>query len=154
MQLKGLFNIYSTIFRLTEYLQPIILFLFRIYWGWQFFLTGKGKLFNHNQVVEFFTSLGIPLPGINAWFVAGVESIGGILLLVGLFSKPVALVLAVNMLVAYISVPEDRSALFGIFKDPEPFLSADPFFFLLTSILVLAFGAGAISIDYLIQKRR
>ena len=145
---------YKLLARLGNLLQPVILLVFRLYWGWQFFQTGWGKLNNHGRVVEFFTSLGIPQPGLNAWFVGGVECFGGLLLLSGLSSRLVALMLSVNMTVAYLSVAEDRAAVFGIFNDPEPFLSATPFFFLLASVLVLAFGPGVLSLDYLIRKWR
>ena len=132
-------------------LQGVILLLFRVYWGWLLFQTGKGKLVNHESVVGFFTELHIPAPEINAWFVGGLECFGGLLLLVGLFSRPIALLMSINMFVAYISVPEDYEKLVGIFKDPEPFIAADPFFFLLTSLLVLAFGPGRFSVDACIK---
>lgn len=137
--------------RFGELLQPIILLIFRIHWGWAYFVTGKGKLLNHPDIVEFFTNLGIPFPDFNAWFVGGVECFGGLLLLIGLFSRPVAFVLTVNMIVAYLSVPYDRAKVFGIFQDAEPFLTADPFFFLLAAVLIFAFGPGLISLDALIQ---
>lgn len=132
--------------------QPLILLAFRVYWGWQLHGTGVGKLENHEKIVEFFTSLNIPLPGLNAWFVGGVEYVGGILLLLGLFARPTAALVSVTMLVAYISVPDDRAKLLGIFSDPEPFIAADPFFFLLTALLVLGFGPGKISLDWLLRR--
>ncbi len=130
-------------------LQSIVLLAFRANWGWQFFVTGKGKLLNHERVVSFFSTLGIPAPEFNAWIVGGVECIGGLFLLVGLFSRPVGLILSGNMLVAYLSVAEDRTTLLNVFSDPEPFLNADPFYFFLTAVLVLAFGPGLVSIDRL-----
>lgn len=136
----------------AEYLQPLILLLLRLHWGWLFFQAGKGKLLNHGRTVEFFASLGIPLPGLNAWFVGGVECIGGLLLLIGLFSRPVGLILSINMLVAYISVESDRAALLGIFSDPQSFIAAEPFFYLFVSLVVLAFGPGKISLDALLCR--
>jgi putative oxidoreductase len=133
--------------------QPALLLAFRTVWGWQFFQTGLGKLQNHERVVEFFTSLGIPAPALNAWFVGGVECLGGILLAIGLFSRPIALLLAGNMLVAYLSVEEDRQALLGVFSALDPFLTAAPFFFLLASTIILVFGPGKISLDRLIARR-
>lgn len=130
-------------------LQPVILLLIRINWGWKFFQTGKGKLANHEQVTEFFSSLAIPLPGLNAWFVGGVECFGGLLLLAGLAARPVAALLASTMLVAYISVPSDRAKLLAVFSDPDPFVAADPFLFLFAALLVFAFGPGRISLDAL-----
>ncbi len=143
---------YGLLIRAGDLLQPVLLLIFRLTWGWQFFVTGKGKLLNHPDIVEFFTSLGIPLPDFNAWFVAGVECVGGILLILGLASRPIGLMLTVNMIVAYLAVKDDREAVFNMFKDPDTFLQADPFFFLLTAVLILAFGPGKFSLDYLLSK--
>ncbi len=128
---------------------PVLLF-FRLNWGWQFYQTGIGKLTGHAQVVDYFTQLHIPYPDLNAWFVGGVETVGGILLILGLASRATGVVLAVNMIVAYLSVDDDRNAALNFFKEQDPFFEAKPFFFLLTSVLVLAFGAGVVSVDALI----
>ncbi|MBX7143517.1 MAG: DoxX family protein [Oligoflexia bacterium] len=136
----------------TCLVQPVLLLLFRLQWGWQFYLSGKGKLLNHATTTEFFTGLGIPMPELNAWFVGGVECVGGLLLLVGLCSRPVGAILSVNMIVAYLSVDSDREKFFAIFSDPSGFIGADPFFFLVLALLMLAFGAGAISLDALLQR--
>ena len=54
------------------------------------------------------------------------------------------------MVVAYLAA--DRAALFGVLSNLEAFQKADPFMFLLVSVLVLAFGAGAVSLDRLMQR--
>jgi putative oxidoreductase len=59
----------------------VVLLVLRLVWGWQFLTTGLGKLQNHERVTGFFTSLGIPAPGLNAWFIGGLELVGGALLL-------------------------------------------------------------------------
>ena len=71
-------------------LKSPLLFAVRLYWGWQFFQTGWGKLHNMPHVIEFFTSLGIPAPVFNAYFVSGLECFGGILLALGLGSRLIA----------------------------------------------------------------
>ena len=131
-------------------LGDILLLVLRLTWGWQFFRTGLGKLQNIERVITFFTSLGIPAPALTAYFVGTLELAGGLLLLVGLFARPIALLLAGNMVVAYLAA--DRGALFGVFTNLEAFQKADPFMFLLVSVIVLAFGAGAVSLDRLMQK--
>jgi putative oxidoreductase len=150
--LDFLAKLYYYLINSANWLQSLLLLVFRLEWGYQFFTTGQGKLQNHPKVVEFFTNLNIPFPDANAWFVGGVETIGGALLLVGLASRPVALVLTVNMIVAYMSVADDRATVFNILQDPSKFLQADPFFFLLTSALVLAFGAGIFSVDAILAR--
>jgi len=145
-------KLYGILIKVGNLLQPFILLAFRATFGWQLFGIGQGKFVNHAKVAEFFTSLNIPLPDINAWFVAGVETFGGLLLLVGLASRPVGWLVFINMTVAYLAVEDERAKIFGIFKDPTPFLTADPYFYWLTALLVLAFGPGAISLDALIGK--
>jgi putative oxidoreductase len=130
----------------------LLLLFFRINWGWQFYKSGIGKLHNHSDIVDFFSSLHLPFPDFTAWFVGGVECCGGILLLLGLASRPVGLILATNMTVAYLSVPEERTKLLNFTHDQTPFLQADPFFFLLSALLIFSFGGGPFSLDYLIGK--
>ena len=132
-------------------LQSLFLLAVRLYWGWQFFQTGWGKFHRLPQVVEFFTSLGIPMPAANAYFVSGLEVVGGILLAIGLASRPIALMLAFDMVIAYVTA--DREALGSILSNPGKFYNADPFTFLMASLIVLIFGAGLFSVDALIARR-
>ncbi len=132
--------------------QLLLLLFFRINWGWLFFVTGKGKLLNHAQVASFFTSLHLPAPEPTAWLVAAVECLGGLLLLFGLATRPVGLILSINMIVAYLSVEEDRNKLLNFFADQNSFFQADPFFFLLAALMAFAFGGGPLSLDAILGK--
>jgi putative oxidoreductase len=123
----------------------------RLYWGWQFTQTGLGKLRNQPKIIEFFTSLNIPFPALNAHFVSGLEFVGGILLIFGLFSRPISFLLTASMFVAYWTA--DHEALVSIFSNPEKFYGADPYTFLFAAVLILIFGPGMLSLDYLISKR-
>jgi putative oxidoreductase len=127
-------------------LQPLLLLAIRLCWGWQFYLSGLGKYKTHDKVVEFFGSLGIPFPELNAWLVATTECVGGILLLMGLASRLVSIPLMTTMIVAYATA--DRESLGSL----DDFLGATPFQFLLATLLILAFGPGVLSIDYLIKR--
>ncbi len=138
-------------FSLLDLTQPVLLLAVRL-WGYQYQTDGWGKLTHHDKVTDFFTELGIPQPGLNAWFVGGLEFAGGWLLLLGLFSRPIALVLAVNMLVAWLSVPDDRATFLNAFGDPDAFIASDPFFYLLVALIVLCFGPGRISLDALLAR--
>ena len=129
---------------------PLLLFV-RLYWGWQFAQSGWGRLHNSARAIDFFTSLNIPFPAFNVYFVSGLEFVGGILLILGLFSRPISLLLAADMLVAYITA--DRDALFSIFSNPGKFYGADPYTFLFAAVMILAFGPGLFSLDALLAKR-
>ena len=138
---------YRILNKVADALQSPFLLLVRLYWGWQFMQTGWGKLNNLPKVTEFFTTLGIPMPGITAHFIAGLEFAGGILLILGLGSRLIALLLTVNMLVAYITA--DREALFSVISNPDKFYAAAPYTFLFASLIVLIFGPGRLALDEL-----
>src|SRR5258708_6515143 len=130
---------------------PLLLVL-RLFIGWQFFQSGWGKLHGINHVIALFTRLRIPAPTLNAYFGSTLQCVGGVLLLVGASSGVTAIPLTINMIVAYVTA--DREALVNMFKNPDGFTGATPFLFLLVSVIVLAFGPGVFSIDYLIGRMR
>jgi len=144
-------DLYLLLTKIASALQSPFLLLVRAYWGWQFIQTGWGKLHTIPKVIDFFTSLGIPFPALNAWFVAGLEFLGGILLILGLASRLTALMLVADMLVAYVTA--DREALFSFISDPDKFYAAAPFTFLVASLIVLIFGPGKLSLDAWIARK-
>jgi putative oxidoreductase len=132
-------------------LRSPFLFAVRLYWGWQFTQTGLGKLRHLDKITGFFTSLNIPFAAFNAHFVAGLEFVGGILLILGLFSRPVSLLLTGSMFVAYWTA--DHEALISFFSDPGKFYASDAYTFLFAALLILIFGPGLFSLDALIARR-
>ncbi|HEY0306596.1 MAG TPA: DoxX family protein [Acidobacteriaceae bacterium] len=135
--------------QMASWLQAPFLLAVRLYWGWQFTQTGWGKLHNLAHVTDFFTTLGLPAPAVMAHFCAGLEFVGGILLILGLASRFISLLLVGNMVVAFYTA--EREALFSIFRDPGKFYTADAYTFLFAALLILIFGAGAISVDHLLR---
>ena len=145
-------NLYRRLINVASSLQSPFLLAVRLYWGWQLIQTGWGKLSDIDKVINFFTTLGIPAPALNAYFVSALEFGGGILLLLGLGSRLIAAPLVINMLVAYITA--DREALLSIFSSPDKFTGAAPYTFLFASLLVLVFGPGWFSVDAFLESRR
>jgi len=141
---------YGLLVAFANLLQSPFLLALRVYFFWQLFQTGEGKLSNIGRVIGFFRSLGIPAPHINAYFVSSLECFGGLLLIVGLASRPIALMVTVSMSVAYITA--DLEAVTGILSDPDKFAKADPFPFLMAALIVLIFGPGMISIDAFLKR--
>jgi putative oxidoreductase len=135
---------------LVGYLQSPFLLFVRLYWGVQLVQSGWGKLHHLTDVTQFFTSLGLPAPGFTALAISCLEFFGGILFALGLFSRPLSLILTINMLMAYITA--DRESLFSFFSNPGKFYTADPYTFLFASVLVLLFGPGYFSLDNLLAR--
>ena len=136
---------------LGGWLQCVLLLVVRGWWGWSFAQTGWGKLTHLDKTAEFFASLNIPLPKLNAVMAGSTECFGGALLLLGLFSRVASVPLVFTMLVAYATA--DKEALHAVFSDPDKFTGATPFLFLFACLLVFAFGPGKISLDALLFKK-
>ena len=149
---ETIMHFYMLFVSAVSHLQSPFLLVVRLYWGWQFYQTGLGKLMHIGKVIGFFTSLGIPFPAFNAYFVSCLECFGGVLLLLGLGSRLVALPLAFDMFVAYVTA--DREALLSFFSEPGKFYGADPYTFLFAALLILIFGPGRISLDHGISYLR
>lgn len=80
------------------------------------------------------------------------ECAGGLLLALGLFARPATVPLIFTMLVACWTA--DREALNAIVSDPDKFVTAAPFLFLLALLIVLVFGPGKLSLDALLGKNQ
>jgi putative oxidoreductase len=78
---------------------------------------------------------------------------GGIFLALGLLSRVTAIPLIINFIVAYLTTEQDSLRNLVHF-DPDAFISAVPFTYLLAAVITLVFGPGAYSVDYLISHLR
>ena len=145
-------ELYAQFRRGASSLQSPLLLLVRLYWGWQFAQSGWGRLHHISQATQFFASLHIPFPEANVVFVSSLEFVGGILLIIGLASRFIGLLLAIDMIVAYLT--SDMQALHSIFSDPGKFYNADPYTFLFASLLILIFGPGRFALDWLLRRRQ
>jgi len=77
--------------------------LIRLMTGSVFLWEGIMKFVYPNLGVGRFTKLGFPAPDLTAGFVAWVEIIGGILMIVGWLTRPVAIAFIIEMIVAMLS---------------------------------------------------
>src|SRR3954471_23038307 len=113
-------------------LQSVVLLAMRLYSGLQFFVAGKQKLTDPDKFVPFFEKLGIHPAKLNVLMAGSVETIGGLLLLAGLGSRIITIPLIFTMCVALWT--GDHEAVVNMFNDPDKFVSAAPFLFLLCSV--------------------
>jgi putative oxidoreductase len=144
---------YDRFARLLNLFQSPLLLAVRLYWGWQFAQDGWGKVTHLDRVTQFFTSLNLPAPGTTALIIGLIELVGGILLALGLGSRLVSLVLFVNMTMAYLSVPDDRTNFFHILSKPDDFYGASPYTYWFAALLILILGPGLFAIDWLLMRR-
>jgi putative oxidoreductase len=145
-------TIYFRFQRGSAALQSPFLLLVRLYWGWQFAQSGWGRLHHLDTATQFFSSLNVPAPGPTCVIISLLEVVGGILLILGLGSRVFGLLLAGDMIGAYVLAARD--ALTSILTDPGKFYGADPYTFLFAALLILIFGPGRFSLDYWFWRRR
>jgi len=143
------------IFRLVNWssnFQSLFLLWMRLTWGHQFFLVGLGKLADLDKIIQFFTTIGISHPIFCAHLVAYLETIGGLLLMFGLASRLIAIPLSIAMLAALSLAHAQPLSHFRFITEPSSLVGQPPYPFLITSMLVLFFGPGRISLDAWLKR--
>ncbi|MEV7799873.1 DoxX family protein [Microbacterium foliorum] len=82
------------------------LLVLRVVVGAVFAAHGAQKIFEYTipGTIGSFAGMGVPMPEIAAPFVAFVELMGGILLVLGLFTRLAGILLAIDMVVALVLV--------------------------------------------------
>jgi len=126
--------------------------LVRVSIGLFFAISGGNKLFiagGTKPVYETLVKAKVPFPRQAAYFVAGVEFVGGALVTVGFLSSPACVALMIDMIVATVT-----SAVSTLPKGLPPLNWLDDFLYLPEVLYVLFFiwlifsGPGKFSVDY------
>lgn len=120
---------------------PLIM---RLIVGYTFMLSGWGKLNNLPQITQNFTEWGILFPKVMTPFVSGVEFFGGIMLILGLFTRIPAAMLAFTMLVAI------KSAKWEAVDSLEALLGFEEATYFAGFLWLAIAGPGAASLDRLL----
>lgn len=138
MKVKEFYLKFST---LSSYLQSFALLLARLAIAYGFYHPAMNKWADINSVAQWFSSLGIPLPLLNAYMAATTEITGVVLLTLGFMTRAVSIPLIVVMIVAIVTV-----------HLPNGFSAGDngfeiPLYYMLFLFLFLSHGAGKFSLD-------
>jgi putative oxidoreductase len=128
-------------------LSSAALLLVRVSVGIVFAQTGWGKLHHLPDIIEYFRSLGIPAPELQAPFVAGLELVGGSLLIVGLGARLLAAPLIGTMVVAIITAKKDE------IESLTDVLGFIEWHYLVFFAVIVLCGPGRLSLDHLLAKR-
>jgi putative oxidoreductase len=142
-------RLYDLMVRVGNHLQSPLLLFMRVVWGWQLMLAGWGKLTNiQTAITNFRDQFHIPFPVFNTWLASLTETFGGLFLILGLLSRLTSIPLVINFIVAYIATEQDGLKDLLSF-DTDKFCADTAFPYLATAVVILIFGPGALSLDYL-----
>ncbi|HVZ72744.1 MAG TPA: DoxX family protein [Polyangia bacterium] len=122
--------------------------LARLTVGLVFIGTGWGKLHSLPDVTDYFASLHIPAPGLNARLAAGTEFFGGVLVLLGLGTRLVTLPMAFTMVVAILSAK--RGDVDGL----TSLVGLEEWSYIVFFLWLAVAGAGPLSLDRLLGRWR
>jgi len=149
---ESLHRVNSLVENITGKLASIAPLATRIVIGLAFFQAGTGKFRHFENVVGFFQGLGIPFPAFNAGLVATMETVGGLMLIFGLFTRFFAAGLTVTMVVALVTA--DTADFLASWSGASEISPTDvtAFTFLLFLLWLVFYGAGKLSLDALLRK--
>jgi putative oxidoreductase len=133
-------------------LQQYAVLLVRLSIGLFFAISGANKLFVAGGIKPVYDTLvkaKIPFPRLMAYFVSGVEFVGGSLLTMGFLSNPACLALLIDMIVATLTsavstLPKGLSLLGWL----DDFLYLPEVLYVLFFVWLLCSGPGKFSVDY------
>jgi putative oxidoreductase len=128
-------------------LQPLALLVLRVALGAIMIAHGKEKVFGgmakHIAMVH---SLGVPAPTLMAYLSAGTEFVGGILLVIGLFTRIASFATLIDMLVAIFKV-HIKNGFTGQGNYQFPLALG------VIAFALIFYGAGPIALDWALGKK-
>ncbi len=134
-------SLYMMFTLVTEYFQSIVLLIARLMIAYGFYEPAMSKWNDIDSVAQWFGSMGIPFPTINAYMAAGTEILGVGLLVLGLFTRLISLPLIIIMIVAIFTVHIGN----GFSAGSNGF--EIPLYYMVFLMIFVTQGAGKFSLD-------
>lgn len=138
---------YFKIAKKLSNLNDIPLLLIRIVLAYGFYSPAMTKIKDINAIVEWFQSINMPAPLLNAYLATYTELLGCIFLTLGFGTRLISIPLIITMIVAIKTVHWENG-----------FNASDngyeiPMYYILMLVMLVFSGAGKFSVDYLIGKK-
>ena len=127
--------------------QSLSLLLARLAVAYGFLEPATKKWQDIGSVAQWFGSMGIPFPTLNAYMAATTEILGVILLTLGLFTRLISVPLMVIMVVAIVTVHFAH----GFSAGNNGF--EIPLYYMLFLFIFASHGAGKFSLDYYLFEK-
>lgn len=139
--------------RLESY-QKFVPLLLRLGVGLTFFFAGLGKITGGiGGVSKFFAGLSIPLPGVMAPFIAYLELLGGLALILGVLTQLFSILFICDMLVAILVAKLPLATKAADMSESWTQIRVELLLLLGAASLVIL-GAGMLSIDETVLRNR
>ena len=119
--------------------------ILRLALGITFLAHGRGKLKDPAAFAGFLRQIRVPAPLFSAWLVALLETVGAVLLILGVATRLLALGLAIDMVVALATVRIGKSR---FVSGPQEAGWELEFLLLALSIALVFTGAGRLGLDH------
>ncbi len=136
---------YKSVVQHLVKLKDVHLLAVRLILAYGFYGPAIMKWQNINSIAEWFGEMGIPLPTLNAYMAASTEMAGVVLLTLGFANRIISIPLIFVMIVAIVTVHLGN----GFEAGNNGF--EIPVYYILLLLLVLIYGAGKFSVDYLLK---
>lgn len=144
---QGIKNKYEAFRNASIRFQDVALLAMRLVLAYGFFNPAMMKVKNFNGIIEWFASLGIPLPVFNAFLATTTELLGVLLLTIGLGVRVITLPLIITMIVAITTVHWSN----GFEAGDNGF--EIPLYYIVMLFLLHTHGSGKYSVDALLRKK-
>jgi putative oxidoreductase len=138
-------SLYLIAVRGLEFVAPVLDLGIRLYVAWVFWRSGNVKIQSWSSTLELFKwEYDVPIfpPELAAYLATGIELVMPVLLVIGLASRPAALILFVLNWFAAISYPDIS---IGGMKDH--------YLWGLMLLITVFHGPGKLSVDYWLRQR-
>ncbi len=129
-------------------LQDLSLLFLRLILAYGFYTPAVNKWKNMEGIAQWFESMNYPLPLLNAYLAGTTEAAGVLLLLLGLGTRLISIPLMFTMLVAIFTVHIGN----GFAAGDNGF--EIPLYYFLMLLVLMAYGSGKYSIDFITRKMR
>lgn len=144
MNIKSIYSRYTIAMNSLRDLAPLIL---RLVLAYGFFEPAWNKLQDVNAIGEWFESIELPAPFLQAWLATLSEALGVVLLALGLGTRIIAIPLIIVMLVAIKTVHWEHG--FAASNNGYEI----PFYYACMLVCLVFLGAGRFSVDYFFDKK-
>lgn len=145
--MKKIITLYKSISNKISNLDFIALLAIRFILAYGFYEPAKNKISDINSIADWFKSMELPFPLLQAYLATYTEIAGVVLLILGLGTRFISIPLMIVMFVAIKTVHWEN----GFAAGDNGF--EIPLYYLIMLLVIFTQGAGKASIDYFIKTK-